>query len=117
MSFTRKDSRDLDHSDFRVRTKATQQLEEVLEQVLPALEKALPDSKTLEMRMRIQRLLDKGQNPHADPRVLRELRALEALEKIGTADARQVIRALAAGAAAARLTVAAQECLQRLEAR
>jgi hypothetical protein len=43
------------------------------------------------------------------------LRAVEALERIGTPEARQVLQALAKGAAGAVLTRAAQGALERLE--
>ena len=45
---------------------------------------------------------------------LRQLRALVALERIGTEEARTVLRGLAAGAADARLTQEAAAALRRL---
>jgi hypothetical protein len=47
--------------------------------------------------------------------VLRELRAVAALEWAGTTPARRHLRALADGASGARLTVAAKAALERLE--
>jgi len=48
---------------------------------------------------------------------LRELRAIEALEWIGTAESKQLLQELAAGAAEACLTREAQAAHQRLERR
>ena len=45
--------------------------------------------------------------------LIRNLRAVEVLEHIGTPEARQVLQTLAGGAEGARLTVAAREALRR----
>jgi hypothetical protein len=50
----------------------------------------------------------------ASPVRLRSLRALEVLERAGTAEARQLIQRIAAGAAEARLTREAKASLERL---
>jgi hypothetical protein len=55
--------------------------------------------------------------PVASADALRQLRAVEALEHIGTADARQVLQRLADGAPDARLTREAQASLERLKRR
>ena len=51
------------------------------------------------------------------PERLREWRALEVLEQIGTPEARAVLKALAEGAPAARLTQGAKVALERLAKR
>ncbi len=48
---------------------------------------------------------------------LRQLRAIEVLECIGTAEARRVLEAISQGATEARLTQEAQAALQRLARR
>jgi hypothetical protein len=45
---------------------------------------------------------------------VRGMRAVEVLERIGTAEARQVLQVIAQGAPGARLTREAQEALKRL---
>jgi hypothetical protein len=52
----------------------------------------------------------------ASPEALRGLRAVELLQRIGTADARRLLAELATGAAAARLTVEARAARVQLEA-
>jgi hypothetical protein len=62
-----------------------------------------------EGRGRVEQLL--AQQP---PGHLRALRGIEALEHLGTAEARQVLRAVADGLPEARLTQEAKASLQRL---
>ena len=50
----------------------------------------------------------------SNPEVLSSVRAVEALEYLGTPEAQHVLRKLAAGATAARLTQEAKESLKRL---
>ena len=58
------------------------------------------------------RLLDKHSVPTAGPR--RDLRAVELLELIGSAEARRVLQTVAGGMPGARLTREARSALQRL---
>ncbi len=102
---------DLDRDEFEAREKAVRELEQVGEAAGPALRKALEGKPTLEVRRRVEGLLEKVEGN--DPERLRTGRALEALERIGTAEARAVLRTLAAGAAGARLTRDAKASLRR----
>jgi hypothetical protein len=69
----------------------------------PALRAALAESPPLSLRQRLDRLLALcAKTPGAER--LRQLRTVEILEWIGSAEAGQVLRDLAAGAPAARLT-------------
>jgi WD40 repeat protein len=108
---------DLDSEQFAVRQKATEQLRKLGERAEPALQDALNGQLTLEARKRIEELLKVLQDVSASPERLRELRAVEVLEHIGTADARQVLQTLAKGAAEARLTREAKASLERLAKR
>jgi len=83
---------------------------------LPAVAAALERKDlSLETRQRLQDVLTKAQDVVSLPGLLRELRALEVLERIGTAEAREVVRVVAGGAPGARLTLEAQDCLRRLK--
>ncbi len=101
---------DLDSAEFAVREKAARELAERGDAVEAALRKASEDRPSLEVRQRLKLLLDKLQNANR----LRMLRAVEVLEQLGTAEARQQLEALAKGAVHARLTQDARAALQRI---
>jgi RNA polymerase sigma factor (sigma-70 family) len=101
---------DLDSADFAVREKAMRELAERGEAVEGALRRVLEGTPSLEVRQRIKLLLEKMQGAHR----LRMLRAVEVLEHLGTAEARQLLATLARGAPEARLTQDARASLARL---
>jgi RNA polymerase sigma factor (sigma-70 family) len=103
---------DLDSNQFAVRQKAAKSLEELQNVARPALLKALDSSIPLEVRRRIEQIVTQ-----IDKEVIRTLRAVEALEHIGTAEARQVLEALAANAPSPRVSEAARGALERLRLR
>jgi WD40 repeat protein len=105
---------ELDHDRFRVRQRASEELERLGEVAVPELYRRLAGKPSLEMRRRAEKLLEKVDPPELPPRRLREIRALGVLERAGTAEARQVLRSLAGGASGAWLTVEARAALQRL---
>jgi hypothetical protein len=72
---------------------------------------------TLEKRRRLEALLRLGQGPERQRERLRLGRALEVLERQGTAEARQLLRALAGGAPGVWQTQEAQASLARLGGR
>jgi WD40 repeat protein len=107
--------RDLDSDDFEERSAATTALEKLGVLAEPALEKTLTGPPiTLEMRRRIEALLGKLVGGALSTEQVRQVRAVEALEEIGTPEARQVLEGLADGAPAAMLTRQAQAALGRL---
>jgi hypothetical protein len=109
---------DLDGKGFAVRQRAERELEALGEMAAPALRELLAKKPSLEVRRRIERILAKLEEPSVPAaEVLRELRAVAALEWAGTPPARRHLRALAGGATGARLTTAAQAALKRLERR
>jgi hypothetical protein len=106
--------KDLDSEQFAVRDKASRALEALGERAYPLLQKALTDAPSLEVRRRIEKLLGRLNYPLTSPKTIRELRAVEVLEHIGTAQARQVLQQLSRGAPGSRLTDAARASLERL---
>jgi hypothetical protein len=108
---------DLDAEQFDVREKAQAALEELGELAEPALQEALANKPTPEVRRRVQAVLDGLRGPVTRPEGLRSLRALAVLESIATPAARQLLRELAAGTPEARLTREAKASLSRIEGR
>jgi hypothetical protein len=99
----------LDDDDFRKRAAARQELESLDRRAEPALRRALAGGVSLEVQQKVKSFLDRQE--------IREVRAVEALELAGTADARRTLEALAAGDPAARLTREARASLDRLARR
>lgn len=110
--------RDLGDNRFAVRKKANADLEKLGELAAHVLGDALKDTTLpLEARQRVDKLLAGLRGPVTSPEKLRAIRAVEALEYIGTAEARKLLERLAQGAPAARLTQEARESLDRLRNR
>jgi hypothetical protein len=105
---------DLDSEHFELRRQAQSELEALAELAEPALRKALAGDPSLDLRQRLERLLDhlSGQVPPAGQ--LRELRAVELLELLGGSEARQLLQILAGGTPEACLTREARSALRRL---
>ncbi|MBY0233083.1 MAG: hypothetical protein K2W96_27690, partial [Gemmataceae bacterium] len=97
---------------FDERQRASRSLEAFGEAVGPALRAARKDAKDIETRLRLDALLAKLAHP--PPAVLRTLRGIEALEHIGSPEARAVLEKLAKGAPESRITQDAKESLGRL---
>jgi RNA polymerase sigma factor (sigma-70 family) len=105
--------RDLDSPRFTVRQEATRALEKLGEAAEPALRKVPGERSSLEVRQRVERILDKLK-PASSPVQCRNLRALEVLECWATPEARHVLAELARGLPEARTTREAKASLQRL---
>jgi hypothetical protein len=103
---------DLDDQRFAVRQKAAQELENLGEAAEPALRRVLEGQPTLALRRQVEQLLDRAATT-APPQILQALRAVELLEWVDTAEARQVLEALARGVDGAPLTRAAKATLKR----
>jgi RNA polymerase sigma factor (sigma-70 family) len=102
----------LDHDDFAVRERAMEQLRRSGPLAGPALRKALAGKPSLEVHRRLQRLVGELARRALAPEVLRDLRAIEALEHMKTPAALRVLQRLARGASAARQTEAARAALE-----
>jgi RNA polymerase sigma factor (sigma-70 family) len=108
---------DLNSDRFEVRDKASRELEALGELAVSALRKTLEDQPSLEVRRRIDALLEKQERPVLSPPQLQALRGVEILERIGTAEAQQVLKTLARGMPEARVTREAKAALERLTKR
>jgi RNA polymerase sigma factor (sigma-70 family) len=112
---------DLDSDSFTERETAKREIEKVGEPAIPALRKALKGQPSLETQRRLKELLARLEPLlelfGGSPRRLRELRAVQVLESIGTAEARGVLQGLARGISEANLTRHAQAALGRLARR
>jgi WD40 repeat protein len=107
---------DLDSNRYPLRQKAMEDLELFGELAEPALRQALQGKPSLEVRQRVERLLQRVGSRRA-PEWLRATRALEVLEQIGTDEARQALQTLAKGPANSLVAVEARAALDRLERR
>lgn len=105
---------DLDEDAFAVRERASRELKQIGSPVAPALRRVLAKRPTLEMRRRIEQLLELFDRGRYTPDELRSLRAVEAAEHMATPEARQVLGRWAEGALDAVLTHEARLSLQRL---
>jgi WD40 repeat protein len=105
---------ELDSNAFAVRSKASAELERLGDLAVPALNKKLAENPSVEARQRIRILLNKA-GPWHSPTLLRQVRAVEVLEKIGTEPARKSLKKLAEGTPTARLTKEAAAAVARLK--
>jgi hypothetical protein len=106
---------DLDSDDFKTREKAAKEIEQTAEQAVPVLKAVLEGKPSPETRRQIKVLLQglEKQYPLSGER-LRVVRAVEALERMNTGGARDLLESLSTGAPDARLTREARESLDRL---
>jgi hypothetical protein len=107
---------DLGAEKFAVREEAARQLRDLGGLAEPALRKALVGQEDLERRRRLQGLLARLEGKEPDPALLRDMRAILALERMGTPSAHAVLEALARGGEGGPHTRAARAALLRLKA-
>jgi RNA polymerase sigma factor (sigma-70 family) len=108
---------DLDSDQFEVRQRASRGLQELGMLAGPAMRRTLGNEPSLEARRRLEKILEKLDSAERTDEELRLVRAVEVLELIGSAEARQVLREQARGPADAWLTQEAGAALARLAAR
>jgi len=105
---------ELDHDQFKVREQATAELERLGPAVAPDLEKAMVNASSAEARRRLKKLLarlDKGAEAFPTPP---PERVFAVLERIGTAEARQILTNVAKGESQSAWAKAARIALKRL---
>jgi RNA polymerase sigma factor (sigma-70 family) len=105
---------DLDSNAFSTRQRAAEELERLGDLAAPALKEARTARPSAETKQRLERLLDRLDSGELAPDGLREVRAVEVLEEMGTAEARQLLTEVAHGAPGARLTREAAAALWRM---
>lgn len=104
---------ELESDTFAERERATKALAELGEMAIPAMRKKLTGKPPLETRKRLEELIRRIEARTWTVEDLRTQRAIDVLERLGTAEAREVLKALAADAPGARTTTAAQTALKR----
>jgi hypothetical protein len=104
---------DLDSNEFRRREAAVAGLRQLGDRAETAMREALKAKPSLEMRRRLEALL-KALEESPSGEMLRAMRAAAVLERIGTSEARELLKALAEGDPGARLTREAKASRQRL---
>ncbi len=105
----------LDSDSFVTRERATTELEKISDLAEAALRKVLEGQPTPEVQSRVSRLLDQVQGTAHSRQRLGQIRSLEILGQIGTREALDVMKTLAAGAPDASLTKQAKADLERLQ--
>jgi RNA polymerase sigma factor (sigma-70 family) len=105
---------DLDNDSFSARERAERDLQELGPAIKAALQKALEGTPSVEVELRVTRLLKGLAAKDLSPGRLRILRALEVLELTGTPAARAVLQAMSKGADGDELARQAKESISRL---
>jgi WD40 repeat protein len=108
---------DLEAEQFADRQRAARGLEKLSELAEPALRKVLEGQPSPEVQRQTERLLSKFKEFVPAGEVLRGLRAIEVLERIGTADARRQLERLAGEAPSQRMRNEARMAVGRLTPR
>jgi WD40 repeat protein len=109
---------DLDSDEFAVRERATEELKSGNELVEKALRKVLKEKTVpLEAKRRLEQIIDTLANRPAGDERRRRQAGLDVLERIGTPEAKQVLKTFADGPAEAELTREAKTALERLAKR
>jgi hypothetical protein len=107
----------LNDDEFEKREEASKELTKLGPQAEEALRKAAKDPASAEVARRVAELLTKVKEGAVSGEGLRQARALEVLEGLGTPEARKVLDELAKGAGSASLTQQAKAALERLAKR
>jgi WD40 repeat protein len=105
----------LDADSFEEREKASKDLAALGKAAEAPLKAALAAKPSAEAKQRIGQLLEGLKDKGPSVELLRPLRAVEVLERLGTPEARKLLEGLARGQAEAPLTEAAKGAIGRLE--
>jgi WD40 repeat protein len=105
---------DLDARRFAVRRQAEDELSRLGRPAVPVLRRALEGKPSLEVRRRVEALLEGMENAGRFPERLRVSRAIGLLERLGTPEAHQALARLARGPAESAVTEEARAATTRL---
>ena len=108
--------RDLDGKTFAIREAASAKLDKYGEGAVALARARLEVDLSAEVRYRLKRFLEKCDGPGSLPTRLRQARAVELLEHLGTADAKVLLEKLAKGGASY-MTTDSASALKRIEQR
>jgi WD40 repeat protein len=106
---------DLASEEFTVRETADQALRDLDRQAIPYLEQTLKSAESLEVRRRVQAILDQHQRSTLTPTQLRQVRAAMVLELIADGESTALLKRWAAGPPGALLTTEGSAALKRLQ--
>jgi WD40 repeat protein len=106
--------KDLDSDIFKVRETADRALAKLGPTEAPILRKAMAETKSAEVRQRLEHLVP-GLRNDKSPEELRRIRAVQTVELIGTVESVALLREWSERAAGAQLTEDARAALQRLK--
>jgi RNA polymerase sigma factor (sigma-70 family) len=101
---------ELNSNEFAVRQQASKALDDLGEAAEIAIRKALADNPALELRQRLEQILQKR-----DREVVLKLRAIEAMEHCASAEAREVLQMLVETTPNPRIRQAAVDALKAVE--
>ncbi len=104
---------DLDSDEFQTREKAEAELRSLDAAIEGTLRAVLANPPSAEVKRAVERLLEGIEDGAGRPERIREMRAVEVLESLGTPEARLLLEKLARGGTS-RLTALAREVLERL---
>jgi WD40 repeat protein len=113
----RKLIKELDDDRFEVRESASRELEKLGAAIEPALRQAIESRPSPEVRRRLETLVQMPAAAIRSPELMRRLRAISILERIGSKNARQLLTTLGTGVPHAPETIAAKIALERLAQR
>jgi len=106
---------DLDGKDFKTREQAAKELEKFGPLAAAALEKQLEEKLSLDLRRRVEGLLERANRVTLSADELRTIRGIEVLRGIGSPEAIDVLQRLAQGADGAVVTLQARQALAELK--
>jgi WD40 repeat protein len=104
---------DLDSAKYAERQKAKAELEKLGDLALPALKRALDAGASAEVHATVRKLMEALATRRFTVEEIRQARAVEALELMAAPEARELLKLLAEGAAAAPQTIDAKLALER----